>query len=76
VDKLWITFFAAFSRTYPQVINSGRSATRSYPQVVHRVMHIEICGEYTTLKKNPVDERVFGLVVRALIPALLSLILG
>jgi hypothetical protein len=39
-------------------------------------MHIEICGEYTTLKKNPVDERVFGLVVRALIPALLSLILG
>jgi hypothetical protein len=41
--------FRKLSTAYPQWQKSHK---RSYPQDIHRVMHIENCGEITTERKT------------------------
>lgn len=62
VDNLWIVNSA---QSYPQLINSGRNATKeSYPHVVHRVINIEYCVALE--QQNPVDKTGFWLAVPGL----------
>jgi hypothetical protein len=56
VDNVWIVKNLG---SYPQVMHSGGNATqKSYPQLIHRVMHIAACGAKTTEGKTRLTKRV------------------